>query len=359
MSSDLAQFYRRTREARKVIVVDLGFLGDTVHLVPALWELKRNYAGAAIHVLTSTVGRDVLRLAPCVDRAWGFEMYPETRTLREQWQIVRALRNERFDVAFNFSGADRANYFTALTGARWRVAHRGGRWHFYNPWLIPYWIPRQEPNLIVSEQRRRMLAACGLSLGATPCFDLQIDDASRRWAESVVRIPAIHISPNSAKALKEWPVEHYVTLIRRIREAYPALGVVLSGGTRERERERLRVIASKVADARMQLLPERSSIPQLAAALTRCRLHIGSDSGVLHLAFALNVPSISFLREQPNFGAFLPTGPRHRVLSVPCRCVDGRNAPCASTQRAECLSGIEPDRVAGVVREQLEAWGQS
>src|SRR5215510_4185007 len=106
MPSELAHFYSRTRDARKVIVVDLGFLGDTVHLVPALWELKRNYTAAKLHVLTSTVGQDFLKLAPCVDRVWGIEMYSETRTLREQWDAISALRRERFDVAFNFSGAD-------------------------------------------------------------------------------------------------------------------------------------------------------------------------------------------------------------------------------------------------------------
>src|SRR5215472_9653418 len=101
MPFDLAHFYSRTRNARKIIVVDLGFLGDTVHLVPALWELKRNYAQAALHVLTSTVGQDVLRLTPWVDRVWGLEMYPEKRTLRQQWETILSLRKERFDLAIN------------------------------------------------------------------------------------------------------------------------------------------------------------------------------------------------------------------------------------------------------------------
>ena len=96
MPSNAANFYGQTRAARKIIVVDLGFLGDTVHLVPALWELKSGYPQAKLHVLTSTVGAEVLRLAPCVDRAWALDMYRETRTLRQQWQVLRALRRERF-----------------------------------------------------------------------------------------------------------------------------------------------------------------------------------------------------------------------------------------------------------------------
>ena len=93
MSDDLANFYSKTRDARKVIVVDLGFLGDTVHLLPALHELKRNYSRAQLHVVTSTVGCEVLGLATCVDRAWAIEMSPHKRSLRQQWQVLRALRS--------------------------------------------------------------------------------------------------------------------------------------------------------------------------------------------------------------------------------------------------------------------------
>ena len=84
MSDNLANFYSRTRDARKVIVVDLGFLGDTVHLLPALHELKRNYARAELHALTSTVGCEVLGLATCVNRAWPIEMSRRKRSLRQQ-----------------------------------------------------------------------------------------------------------------------------------------------------------------------------------------------------------------------------------------------------------------------------------
>lgn len=352
MSSDLAHFYSRTRNARKVIVVDLGFLGDTLHLVPALWELKRNYSGAELHVLTSSVGREVLRLAPCVDRVWGLEMFRETRTLREQFSVLMALRRERFDVAFNFSGADRTNLMTALTGARWRVAHRGGRWHFYNPWLIRDWIPRQDPNQLVSEQRRQMLAACGMSLEPAR-FALRIDEASAHWAAGVLHGPTVHISPNSNKAVKEWPLDYYISLVNSLLAIEPPLHIVISGTARERERARLDALAAKLKSDRVQFLSGGVSISQLAALLARCCLHIGSDSGVLHLAFALQLPTLSFLREQPNFGAFMPIGPMHRVFRVPCRCVDGPDAPCAKPQRAECLAQIEPDKVAEAVRQQL------
>jgi len=352
MSLDPAHFYSRTRGARKIIVVDLGYLGDTIHLVPALWEIKRGYSQAALHVLTTSVGAEVLRLVPCIDRAWAVELYREKRTLRQQWEIVRSVRRERFDLAFNFNGADRTVIMTALTGARWRVAHPGGRWHFWNRWLIPFWTPRQEANRKVFEQRRQVLAACGLEL-SPPRFDLKVDEASVHWARSVAPLGSVHVSVNSAKPTREWPLEHHVEMLRSLWKKHPNLTVLASSGSRERELLRIRELVRRVADSRLQLLPEGMTIPQLAAALLRCRVHLGPDSGVLHLAVALGVPTVSFFREQGAYPSFMPTGPQHQVISMPCTCIDEYNAPCESLGRSECFARIEPERVAALIHEQL------
>jgi ADP-heptose:LPS heptosyltransferase len=325
-----------------------------VHLIPALWELKRNYPQAALHVLTSTVGEDVVRLTPWVDRRWGLELSPEKRTFRQQWETIRSLRKERFDVALNFSASDRALFLTALTRARFRIACRSGRWHFYNRLLVREWAPRPDADEIVFGQHRRVLAGCGLSL-LPPRFELEVDAASAKWAAGIVPPFALHISPNSAKATREWPLEHHVALLRDLWAEYPELQVLISSSGKERERERLRALETSLKDARLHVLPPNLSIAQLAAVLRRCRLHIGPDSGVLHLAVALDVPTISFFREQGAYKSFMPTGSKHGVISMPCHCIDHHDAPCERLGRAECFAQIEPARVAALVREQLGA----
>jgi ADP-heptose:LPS heptosyltransferase len=133
------------------------------------------------------------------------------------------------------------------------------------------------------------------------------------------------------------------------------LRVLATSGAKARERERLQVLTRLIDDRRWHVLPESPSIPQLAALLTRCRLHIGPDSGVLHLAFALSVPTVSFFREQGAFKSFMPTGPQHKVISMPCHCIDHHSAPCEQLGRAECFDRIEPGRVAELVVQQLQA----
>jgi ADP-heptose:LPS heptosyltransferase len=349
---DLTQFYQQTRETKKIVVVDLGVLGDTLQLVPALWELKQHYPGSALHVLSSPLGCEALRLVPCVERVWPLHISRATRSWQEHWRMIRALRRERYSLAFNFIGNDRGTILTGLTGARWRVAHAAGRKHFWNRWLVPNWVPRQDKEEAVFEQHRRVLAACGLKLGRVR-FDLRIGPQEQARAAQLVPPRAIHLSINSGNPFKECPIEFNVQFLNTFWAIHPYLQVVASASPKPRERERLQKLTELVNDSRLIPLTQTLSIAELAAVLARCRLHVGPDSGAMHLAIALNVPTLSFFREQGDFKSWLPRGPDHRALTVPCKCIDHQNAPCERLGFAECLAQISPKKVEALLDELL------
>lgn len=401
---ELADFYNTTRDARKVIVVDLGFLGDAIHLLPALWEMRRHYPAAALHVLTTPVATEVLALAGCADRLWPLELMPGRRSLAGQRQLLAAVRRERFEVAINLSAADRSILLTALTGARHRLALLGGRRHFWNAWLVSHWLPQPDPELPVFEQRRQALTAAGFAL--TPAmvapdvaglsdpassgapassrleassvwsapsqsgletgvpattayrpalaeFGLSVPSAAAEWAATAAPAGALHLSLNSANPLKEWPVGHYAQLAERLLAHHPQTGIVLSASSSAREQARLDAFFAEFSDARVQRLPAGLTIAQLAAVLTRCRLHIGPDSGVIHLAMALGVPTISLFRQRGGYRAWLPAGETHRHFLAPCGCESDRGSPCAKLGQAQCLAGIVPETVARLAAQLL------
>ena len=347
---DPTGLYAQTRAAGKILVVDLGFLGDTVHLIPALWEIKRHYPQAALHVLTSTLGAEVLGLAPCADRAWGVELYPHKRTLRQQWDVLRALRRERFDLAFNFSGADRTIMMTALAGARWKVGHEAGRKHWWNRWLIPNWVSRRSRELPVFEQRRAVLKACGFDL-APPRFDLRVPGEARAWAAAHIPKGALHFSVNASTFLKEWPLSHWVELTRLLLSRSPQLRIVATGSGDNRERSRLGELSASVGGPGLQTFTDLT-VTQLAALLERCSHQVGGDSGVLHLATALGLPTVSIFREYAGLMEWLPCGAQHRHLTAPCPCAEGARESCLRRQTAECLAGLSAESVAALFLER-------
>lgn len=351
MPIELADLYQRTRAARKVIVVALGFLGDSLHLIPALWEIKRNYPGAELQVAATPLGCEVLRLVPCVDRAWPVVRNPRRPNWWRDWQTARAMRRERFDLAINFSGADRPVIWTALTGARVRVAHTARRKQFWGNWLVPLWVPRQPPGMPVAEQHRQVLAACGLSLAA-PRWEFSLPPEAKRKAESIAPHGAIHFSIAASTPLKEWPVANWIGLAKRLLAVDPQLRLIATASLQPREQERLQALARAVDSQRLIAL-SGLGIAELAAVLQRCRLHVGADSGVLHLAVAVGLPTVSLFRDYHDASAWTPAGPAHRVFRAPCVCVNQREQPCALAQRADCLARLEVGQIEAAVREQL------
>ncbi len=348
---DRSDFYNRTRAAGKIIVVDFGFLGDSVHLIPALWEIKRHYPQAQLHTLSATVGAEVLKLAPCVDRAWAFPLTPQSPPWWRHWNIFGSIRREGFDLAINFNGADRTIFVTRLTGAKWRVAHEGGRRHFWNRWFIPEWVPRQSRELPVFEQRRQILAACGLSL-APARFDLCLPDAAVGWAKAEISNRPIHLSINASTPLKEWPLANWIDLAKRLLQSDPACHLVATASAKPRELERVKDLAAAVNDPRLRCI-EAPSIAQLAALLQRCKLHVGADSGVLHLAMAVGAPTFTLFRQYVGLKEWMPPGPRHWNVLAHCDCVEGKPAGCEAAQCARCLQSISAAEVFARIQEQI------
>lgn len=348
----LADFYNTTREARKAIVVDLGFLGDTVHLVPALRALQAAYPRTAWHMLTTPVGREVLGLLENGPRIWAVDLAPETRSLRAQLAVLRAIRRERVELAVNFSGADRTIFMTALTGARWRVGYAAARRHFWNRWLIPNWVAPGRRDVPVFEQRRAMLATCGIPPGPVT-FGLRAPADARAWAEAAIPHGAIHLSICASTHLREWPVEQWRGLIAELARRWPGRALVATASRKPRELERLRQVAAGLPPERL-LTCEGLPLPRLAALLERCALHVGPDSGVLHLAAALDRPTVGLFREYPGADEWRPRGPQHHQVTVPCPCVGQRPASCESQPVAACLAALTPATVLASIARALE-----
>ena len=351
MPFKLADFYNETRRAGKVIVIDLGYLGDSIHLLPALCEIKDNYPQAELQVASTPLGSELLRLSPLVDKTWPLSRSPRGTPWKEQWRWIRAVRRERCDLVFNFSGTDRTVFLSFLSGARWRVAFGAGRKHFWNSWLIPHWVPRVDRSIPVAEQRRQVLSACGLHLGSTR-YPLQIPASATAWAETHVPSRAVHLSLNAGHALKEWPMEHWIELAKTLLRERPNLHLVATGTGSTRERERLGCFAGAVASERLQVHAGTLSVAQLAALLTRCQLHIGADSGALHLAVILGVRTLSLFREYAGLGEWLPRGEAHESIVVPCACVNQKVQPCAKEARPACLAAITVETVLSRIHAQ-------
>ena len=345
-----AGFYSNTRGAHRVLVIDPGMLGDTLHLLPAMRELRRSYPDAELHVLCSPVGAELHRLAGFATRLWVLPQGREQRRLTQQLRLLFDLRRLRFDASLNFGTNDRNLFYAAIIGARRRLGRRLDRWHFWSSWCVPDWVTVSGQGKPAFEERRLMLAAAGFPLEEAR-YSLTVPAEEQAWATANIPGGAVHFSINASTPVKEWPLRNWEELARLLRDEVEC-PIIATGSNQPREKQRLEAFAAAAPGARIFAgLP----IARLAAALERCRLHIGADSGVLHLAVAVGTPTISLFRDYPGWKTWAPQGEAHQVLSVHCECAGNQGTTCLERKEAVCLAGIAPGAVLNAIREKLRA----
>lgn len=126
------------------------------------------------------------------------------------------------------------------------------------------------------------------------------------------RGPLLALHPGSGGAQKNWPLEHWQELILAIEKRAPFDHILLIGG--ESDADRLTALRG-LLPGKLTVL-ENLPLPILAAALSRCALFVGHDSGISHLAAAVGIPTV-LLFGPTDPAVWAPTNPGTTVVPAP------------------------------------------
>ena len=325
------------------MVLDLGFLGDTIHLLPALWMVRQAYPQAQLHAAVSEHITSLMTCFPWVDRAWGYPRFPKHATLRQNLQMVARLRKERFDVVINLNGSDRSSWLTLLSGAPERLGRRptdGGPlfWQRMFTEIVRY-NTKTEP---VYVQKCRCLEQAGFPV--TPAgFHAHVDPAHLQ-AAGIATADAgsyVHVSPFTTADQKELPLEQLAEVVGTLERRFPEKRWVLTGAPTERERQKMKALVSRLPRKPWRLFAGELNLVQLAAVIQHSALHLGGDTGTLHLALMTGAPSVSWFRPGPGTSVWIPVGDRHRTVFGTAEAV------------GEPLRGVETSELVGAVTDLL------
>ena len=337
---------------KKVLVVDLGFLGDTVHSIPAIRALAQS--GARVDVMTTPVGAELLGLVPEVNRCWIIPLRKPSPPPWRHLSTLFAIRAEKYDAAISFAGSDRNLFCAGWSGARDRVAHLTGRNSWPANWRLTRTVSRRDRAQPVFEQRLSVLRDLGWE-GGNPGWAWEISPEDEVWAKSQVPFSFLHLSISAASSpLNEWPLDAWSDALHQVWKKSPQTRVVVTGSGSQREIARQADLLSLVQDERIQNFFDPLSMSRFAALLKASKLHVGLDSGVLHLAMALGKPTVSLFRESVGRPGWAPRGADHQLLIRACECNASAEQKC-SGGRALCLSQISSDEVARAVLSSLSS----
>ncbi len=265
-------------------------------------------------------------------------------------RTLLAIREERPDTAVTLRANDPDIWPLAyLSGSRVIVSRsRMTRFPFLVnlPVDVPGWFDR--PGVL---QTLEIVRALGADT-SDPRMDYVVQETARRTVEGLLReqgldghtLVAVQIHQSPRLAFRDWPPEHFIALGRRIFEAYP-VRLVITGGREDM------AAASSVArslGSGATLFAGRLALAETAALLTRCRMLITTDTGIMHLGFAVRVPTLALLHPY-NAHRVGPHGygRLHRVVTLPRSLCEGEDPPQTGLNR------LPPE---GVFRAFQEFW---
>jgi ADP-heptose:LPS heptosyltransferase len=277
----------------KILVISLAGIGDTLFATPLIHELRANFPGATIDVLTKEAGaKDLLENNPHINRVFYKNLIKcgGLETLRFLWP----LRSERYQVSINTHPQSRIHYRIAafVAGARVRVSHEYEGFNWIDRRLVNATLPQDysrhaaENNLAVLPLigAGKKLPAHALEIFLTPDEQKWADDflvqnrlAGKKWL-------GVHVGSGGTKNLaqRRWPLENYIELARRLRQSHPELGVLFFGGPEEEtDHEKIR---PQLAGA---VFPPTKNLRQAAALIGRCAAFLSVDTALMNIAAAM------------------------------------------------------------------------
>jgi heptosyltransferase-1 len=292
----------------RILFVKTSSLGDVVHHCPAVSDAARALEGAQIDWVLEEAFAGVARLHRAVRRViplalrrwrrapWRASVWSEIAELR------RELRTERYDAVIDTQGLLKS----ALVSSRaFGTKHGMDRASAREPIAARFYdVAHAVPRALHAVERNRRLtaAALGYSLDAAPEYGLKAAPGAGNGAYAV-------LLTMTSRADKLWPEERWIELGRAL-----ALPVVLPWGSAA-ERERAERVARGIGQAAG--VPQRMAIDALAELLSNAKAVAGLDTGLTHLAAALDVPTVGIYCASDPALTGLYGAPRARNVGAP------------------------------------------
>lgn len=219
-------------------------------------------------------------------RAWRTAPFSD-ETWKEIRQTIKEIRAVRYDISIDIQGAIKS----AVLG---RFARPRRRFGFAQPWesaaTMFYSHQVQATGTHIVDRNLSLTVAAGAQTPSSVAFPIPIDHSSEEWAQRELEHRAVKefsiLNPGAGWGSKCWPAESYGELARRL--ANNGIASLINFGPGE---ENLAEIVERSSQGAAKLIS--CSLSELIALTRRATLFVGGDTGPLHLAVALNTPSVA------------------------------------------------------------------
>jgi heptosyltransferase I len=356
----MASHFQSKPNAKKILLIKIGAMGDLVIASTFFDNLRKVYPKAHILLLTGKSCFNAVKHNPCIDEfilADDNTLYKGNlfSRLRELFRIVFQLRKYSFDLTFIMHRAWQFNVLAYLVGTPRRVGFARG-----NEGITLTDSAPQKPNQNERESYLDLLRLLNLQVKYERTFYYYSKDDKiflpdfLSQHQVLEQTPVLAVVPggghNVAQGLmatRRWPADRYIELAKQFKKYYGGK-IFLVGGPGDREvAKTIALESSNCIDA------THLSLGQMASLFERCQAVVGNDCGPLHIATAMQKPTIS-IYGPTNPNQWASPDSHNTILFKKIEC-----SPCfyhgkfPECDHLSCLTSIEVSEVMNHLKIKL------
>ena len=335
---------RLPESSQKIVLLRASRIGDFLCAIPAIRAMRKALPDAEITMITLPMLQELAQRSPYIDKIALFPGFPwiaeQLFEPRKTVQFLQQMQNERFDLAVQIQGTGLfSNPFTLLLGARTTAG-------FVRPDDAPGLLDAALP-YPQRQHEIRTVMAMSTFLGASaqgeqlefPLWSQDYQAAERLLHMHSVKPPLIGLHPAARDATRRWFVERFAEAGNILQQRHG--GTVLLLG--ELEEQHTGEHLANLLHVPFLNLIGKTSLVSLGALMTHLSVFITNDTGPAHIAYALNIPTVTiFGGGDPALNGPLKPGPFHVLKhDVACRPCGYGTCPIGDV----CLKGVTVDMV--------------
>ena len=312
--------------ARNILVRSANWVGDAIMSTPALRSIRRNYPSARITLLAKPWVVPVFENSPDIDDVMVYRAGGRHHGLPGLMRLSRDIGIYNFDLAILFQNAFEAALLTWLAGIPRRLGFTTDARTLLITDRVRTWRRLKRGHLV--DYYLGLLSGAGLKTYGRS-LTLNISDTEHENAIKLLHgigkatgQPIIGINPGATYGTaKRWPADRFIALSQTFIKDQNAV-ILIFGGPGEAELGKS--IADRVGPNCVNLC-NTTTLRQAMALIGCCHAFITNDSGLMHVAAALNIPQVAII------------GPTDPVATGPVNPASRMVQDLQSCERAPCL----------------------
>jgi heptosyltransferase-2 len=341
-----------TEDIRNLLIRSTNWIGDAVMTTPAIRAIRKRFPNAHISILAKPWVVPVFENSEHIDRLLIYDDKGRYKGIFGKFRLARDLKKYHFDASILLQNAFEAALITFFAGIPSRIGYNTDVRQFLLTHAVS--CTNEIKKKHQTDYYLDIIRGIGMEADNRELY-LRLNQKDRFRAEKILLEQ--HLSPDDKIVginpgatygpAKQWPFDRFARLADRI-QAFTEGRVVIFGGPKDGN------IGESISQ-RMRRRPidlsGKTNLGEAMALIEKCRLFITNDSGLMHVAAALDVPLVAV------FGSTNPitTGPmgrNSRIVQVPLEC-----SPCLRPECPEghlnCMNRISVDMVFKVVKEMV------